>query len=182
MQRSALFFKLLVLMGRSFRETCGKIVFGIMFFPFSIMLIIWWVLLESILLVGIWSSRKADCDCYVRFCRLQHRPGMNGRVKNWGLEEEKQFTCSYIIGLFLLEILFNFILKVKTWIVFLIKNDFCSRNTAQKQWDETLVLVLGGITRLLRSFFPFLQGLDNFSVGESSDALNLLFLFLFIWT
>ncbi|CAA6667168.1 unnamed protein product [Spirodela intermedia] len=40
-----------------------------------------------------------------------------------------------------------------------------SRNTAQKQWDETLVLVLGGITRLLRSFFPFLQGLENFSVG-----------------
>ncbi|MQM19579.1 hypothetical protein Taro_052586, partial [Colocasia esculenta] len=40
-----------------------------------------------------------------------------------------------------------------------------SRNTAQKQWDETLVLVLGGISRLLRSFFPFLQSLDNFSVG-----------------
>lgn len=40
-----------------------------------------------------------------------------------------------------------------------------SRNTAQKQWDETLVLVLGGITRLLRSFFPFLQSLCNFSDG-----------------
>ncbi|KAL0926436.1 hypothetical protein M5K25_002670 [Dendrobium thyrsiflorum] len=40
-----------------------------------------------------------------------------------------------------------------------------SRNTAQKQWDETLVLVLGGITRLLRSFFPFLQSLNNFSAG-----------------
>ncbi|EHA8586981.1 protein MON2 [Cocos nucifera] len=40
-----------------------------------------------------------------------------------------------------------------------------SRNTAQKQWDETLVLVLGGIARLLRSFFPFLQSLNNFSVG-----------------
>ncbi|KAG0481272.1 hypothetical protein HPP92_012130 [Vanilla planifolia] len=40
-----------------------------------------------------------------------------------------------------------------------------SRNTAQKQWDETLVLVLGGITRLLRSFFPFLQSLSNFSAG-----------------
>lgn len=40
-----------------------------------------------------------------------------------------------------------------------------SRNTAQKQWDETLVLVLGGITRLLRSFFPFLQSLVNFSAG-----------------
>ncbi|KAJ6846953.1 protein MON2-like protein isoform X4 [Iris pallida] len=40
-----------------------------------------------------------------------------------------------------------------------------SRNTAQKQWDETIVLVLGGITRLLRSFFPFLQSLSNFSIG-----------------
>lgn len=40
-----------------------------------------------------------------------------------------------------------------------------SRNTAQKQWDETVVLVLGGITRLLRSFFPFLQSLNNFSAG-----------------
>ncbi|KAJ8475568.1 hypothetical protein OPV22_019295 [Ensete ventricosum] len=38
-----------------------------------------------------------------------------------------------------------------------------SRNTAQKQWDETIVLVLGGITRLLRSFFPFLQSLGNFA-------------------
>lgn len=43
-----------------------------------------------------------------------------------------------------------------------------SRNTAQKQWDETLVLVLGGITRLLRSFFPFLQTLHNFWTGWES--------------
>ncbi|XWS42471.1 hypothetical protein CRYUN_Cryun16bG0016700 [Craigia yunnanensis] len=40
-----------------------------------------------------------------------------------------------------------------------------SRNTAQKQWDETLVLVLGGIARLLRSFFPFLRTLNNFWSG-----------------
>ncbi|XP_015699269.1 protein MON2 homolog isoform X1 [Oryza brachyantha] len=40
-----------------------------------------------------------------------------------------------------------------------------SRNTAQKQWDETIVLVLGGIARLLRSFFPFLQQLNKFSSG-----------------
>jgi hypothetical protein len=40
-----------------------------------------------------------------------------------------------------------------------------SRNTAQKQWDETIVLVLGGIARLLRSFFPFLQQLSKFSSG-----------------
>ncbi|KAL5702278.1 hypothetical protein ACHQM5_027513 [Ranunculus cassubicifolius] len=43
-----------------------------------------------------------------------------------------------------------------------------SRNTAQKQWDETLVLVLGGITRLLRSFFPFLRNLSNFWAGWES--------------
>ncbi|KAF5192862.1 Mon2-like protein [Thalictrum thalictroides] len=43
-----------------------------------------------------------------------------------------------------------------------------SRNTAQKQWDETLVLVLGGITRLLRSFFPSLQHLRNFWTGWES--------------
>ncbi|XP_027107484.1 uncharacterized protein [Coffea arabica] len=40
-----------------------------------------------------------------------------------------------------------------------------SRNTAQKQWDETLVLVLGGIARILRSFFPFLRDLNNFQSG-----------------
>lgn len=47
----------------------------------------------------------------------------------------------------------------------LILQDKCSRNTAQKQWDETLVLVLGGIARLLRSFFPFLSSLNNFWSG-----------------
>ncbi|XP_050223198.1 uncharacterized protein LOC126673214 isoform X2 [Mercurialis annua] len=43
-----------------------------------------------------------------------------------------------------------------------------SRNTVQKQWDETLVLVLGGIARLLRSFFPFLSSLSNFWSGWES--------------
>ncbi|XP_021281528.1 protein MON2 homolog isoform X5 [Herrania umbratica] len=46
-----------------------------------------------------------------------------------------------------------------------------SRNTAQKQWDETLVLVLGGIARLLRSFFPFLSSLNNFWSGWESLLL-----------
>ncbi|KAF7805180.1 protein MON2-like protein isoform X1 [Senna tora] len=40
-----------------------------------------------------------------------------------------------------------------------------SRNTAQKQWDETLVLVLGGIARILRLFFPFLKSLSKFWSG-----------------
>ncbi|XP_048135952.1 protein MON2 homolog isoform X2 [Rhodamnia argentea] len=43
-----------------------------------------------------------------------------------------------------------------------------SRNTAQKQWDETLVLVLNGISRILRSFFPFLRSLRNFWSGWES--------------
>ncbi|KAL2456123.1 ARM repeat superfamily protein [Forsythia ovata] len=43
-----------------------------------------------------------------------------------------------------------------------------SRNTAQKQWNETLVLVLGGIARILRSFFPFLRRLNNFHSGWES--------------
>ncbi|XP_051116570.1 uncharacterized protein LOC127241447 isoform X2 [Andrographis paniculata] len=43
-----------------------------------------------------------------------------------------------------------------------------SRNTVQKQWDETLVLVLGGIARILRSFFPFLRSLINFQSGWES--------------
>lgn len=41
-----------------------------------------------------------------------------------------------------------------------------SRNTAQKQWDETLVLILGGIARILRSFFPFLRSLSSFKSGR----------------
>lgn len=44
----------------------------------------------------------------------------------------------------------------------------CSRNTAQKQWDETLVLVLGGIARILRSFFLTFRSLNNFWAGEFS--------------
>ncbi|CAL0321003.1 unnamed protein product [Lupinus luteus] len=43
-----------------------------------------------------------------------------------------------------------------------------SRNTAQKQWDETLVLVLGGIARILRLFFPFFKTLRNFWSGWES--------------
>lgn len=46
-----------------------------------------------------------------------------------------------------------------------------SRNTAQKQWDETLVLVLGGVARILRSFFPFLRSLSNFWSGWESLLL-----------
>ncbi|MCO5552454.1 hypothetical protein L7F22_005965 [Adiantum nelumboides] len=40
-----------------------------------------------------------------------------------------------------------------------------SRNTAQKQWDETLVFVLNGIRRLLKHLFVLLQSLTNFRQG-----------------
>ncbi|CAI9278659.1 unnamed protein product [Lactuca saligna] len=43
-----------------------------------------------------------------------------------------------------------------------------SRNTAQKQWDETLVLVFGGIARILHTFFPLLRSLTNFWSGWES--------------
>ncbi|XXG73744.1 hypothetical protein AAC387_Pa07g2600 [Persea americana] len=46
-----------------------------------------------------------------------------------------------------------------------------SRNTAQKQWDETLVLVLGGIARILRSFFLIFRSLNNFWAGWESLLL-----------
>ncbi|XP_071711861.1 uncharacterized protein [Rutidosis leptorrhynchoides] len=43
-----------------------------------------------------------------------------------------------------------------------------SRNTAQKQWDETLVLVFGGIARIMRTFFPLLRSIPNFWSGWES--------------
>lgn len=35
-----------------------------------------------------------------------------------------------------------------------------SRNSEQKQWDETLVLALNGTTKLLRSYLPVLATLE----------------------
>ncbi|KAH7372647.1 hypothetical protein KP509_17G014700 [Ceratopteris richardii] len=40
-----------------------------------------------------------------------------------------------------------------------------SRNTAQKQWDETLVFVLNGIRRLLKHLFVHLQSVPKFKQG-----------------
>jgi len=37
-----------------------------------------------------------------------------------------------------------------------------SRNSAQKQWDETLVLALGGMGRLLRAHLPLLSRMPAF--------------------
>jgi len=38
-----------------------------------------------------------------------------------------------------------------------------SRNTAQKQWDETIVLSIGGMVRIFKSFFETLFELDSFN-------------------
>ena len=43
-----------------------------------------------------------------------------------------------------------------------------SRNTASKQWDETLVLSLGGVGKLMRAHFPAVASLDGFD--ERWDA------------
>ena len=37
-----------------------------------------------------------------------------------------------------------------------------SRNSAQKQWDETLVLALGGMGRLLRAHLPLVARMPAF--------------------
>ncbi|KAL0093822.1 hypothetical protein F4703DRAFT_1831802 [Phycomyces blakesleeanus] len=42
-----------------------------------------------------------------------------------------------------------------------------SRDTADKQWDETKVLVLTGISKIFRDFFEKLQALDNFKQAWS---------------
>jgi hypothetical protein len=40
-----------------------------------------------------------------------------------------------------------------------------SRNSAQKQWDETLVLALQGMGRLLRAHLPIVAAMDGFAAG-----------------
>lgn len=36
-----------------------------------------------------------------------------------------------------------------------------SRNSEQKQWDETVVIALGGMARLLRAHLPSIVGMDR---------------------
>lgn len=36
-----------------------------------------------------------------------------------------------------------------------------SRNTEQKQWDESVVIALGGMGRLLRAHLPAIVGMDR---------------------
>eukprot|EP01132_Coremiostelium_polycephalum_P000509 gene509-641_t len=48
-----------------------------------------------------------------------------------------------------------------------------SRNTAQKQWDETQVLSIGGIVRVFKTFFEILITLESFKKAWES-LLNIL--------
>lgn len=41
-----------------------------------------------------------------------------------------------------------------------------SRNSEQKQWDETVVIALGGMARLLRAHLPAIVGMDRVAGGE----------------
>jgi C-terminal region of Mon2 protein len=45
-----------------------------------------------------------------------------------------------------------------------------SRNSAQKQWDETLVLALSGMARLLRAHMPTFVGMDAFAQASASGV------------
>ncbi len=49
-----------------------------------------------------------------------------------------------------------------------------SRNTEQKQWEETLVLVLAGLTKVLRAFLPRLAEMEGFQEawGDVVDVLR----------
>ncbi|KAL4423762.1 hypothetical protein ABPG75_001063 [Micractinium tetrahymenae] len=40
-----------------------------------------------------------------------------------------------------------------------------SRNSEQKQWDETVVIALGGMARLLRAHLPAIVGMDRVAAG-----------------
>ncbi len=42
-----------------------------------------------------------------------------------------------------------------------------SRNSVQKQWEETLVLALGGMARILRAHLPILVPMPGFSQVSS---------------
>jgi hypothetical protein len=44
-----------------------------------------------------------------------------------------------------------------------------SRNSEQKQWDETVVIALGGMARLLRAHLPAIVGMDRVAGKQASE-------------
>lgn len=49
-----------------------------------------------------------------------------------------------------------------------------SRNSVQKQWEETLVLALGGMARILRAHLPVLVDMPGFSQVPPRHTANSL--------
>jgi hypothetical protein len=49
-----------------------------------------------------------------------------------------------------------------------------SRNSEQKQWDETVVIALGGMARLLRAHLPTVASLGAKSIGAGWDELMMV--------
>ena len=45
-----------------------------------------------------------------------------------------------------------------------------SRNSEQKQWDETVVIALGGMARLLRAHLPAIVGMDRVAGGAGAGV------------
>lgn len=45
-----------------------------------------------------------------------------------------------------------------------------SRNSEQKQWDETVVIALGGMARLLRAHLPAIVGMDRVAGAASGSG------------
>ena len=50
-----------------------------------------------------------------------------------------------------------------------------SRNSVQKQWEETLVLALGGMARILRAHLPILIPIAGLLSGAARPAHELGF-------
>ncbi len=50
-----------------------------------------------------------------------------------------------------------------------------SRNSVQKQWEETLVLALGGMARILRAHLPVLVPMPGFSQALLCSSFPLVY-------
>ncbi len=46
-----------------------------------------------------------------------------------------------------------------------------SRNSEQKQWDETVVIALSGMARLLRAHLPAIVGMDHRLGGKQLHCI-----------
>ncbi len=49
-----------------------------------------------------------------------------------------------------------------------------SRNSEQKQWDETVVIALGGMGRLLKAHLPAVVLLEGFPAGAPGVGVTVV--------